>query len=346
MFTVNGRNVNDVYMEGMTLLSNVGEESESRAGDVLVAPCPVTSIYQRPCERVLIDERRDANPFFHLFESLWMIQGRRDAAFLNQFVRDFGDRFAEEDGNLHGAYGWRWRNHFWGDQLEEVIRKLRANPLDRQVVIQMWDPNVDLGGGKRDIPCNTQLYLRIRNTQPGTLHVEPPVLDLTIMCRSNDIVWGAYGANAVHFSMLQEYLAGCIGVGVGTMYQISNNFHAYKSVFERVWPAETVSWMMYETGAVHALPIGSDWEHWDDDLDSFLQAPLSLRQGYKNTWFSNVAWPMFQAHNLHKEGKHASAVAVAREVEAEDWRLAALQWLERRHAKYRTSGRVEEVRQS
>jgi thymidylate synthase len=53
------------------------------------------------------------------------------------------------------------------------------------------------------------------------------VLDLTVLCRSNDVVWGAYGANAVHFSVLQEYLAGRIGVDVGVMYQFSNNYHGY-----------------------------------------------------------------------------------------------------------------------
>jgi hypothetical protein len=165
------------------------------------------------------------------------------------------------------------------------------------------------------------------------------------MCRSNDIVWGAYGANAVHFSMLQEYLAGMIGVGVGTMYQISNNFHAYKSVYERVWPTESLSWMMYETGAVRPMPIGTDWEHWDDDLDLFLQSP-NRAEAYKNRWFGDVAVPMFVSHRLFREGKHASAITEAREIKAEDWRLAALQWLERRMKKFETRGQIEEVRSS
>jgi hypothetical protein len=47
----------------------------SRAGDVLVAPHPVMSVTSIPTERVLFDPARDANPFFHLFESLWMLAG-------------------------------------------------------------------------------------------------------------------------------------------------------------------------------------------------------------------------------------------------------------------------------
>ena len=41
-------------------------------------------------------------------------------------------------------------------------------------------------------------------------------LQMTVHCRSNDIIWGTYGANAVHFSILQEYVAARIGVDLGT----------------------------------------------------------------------------------------------------------------------------------
>ena len=33
-----------------------------------------------PCERVLLYPERNANPFFHLYESLWMLAGRNDVA--------------------------------------------------------------------------------------------------------------------------------------------------------------------------------------------------------------------------------------------------------------------------
>ena len=210
MYVINARNVNDAYNQGLIHLLKEGEVQDTRAGQVIVLPYPLTTVYEKPTERVLFDPVRDANPFFHLFESLWMLSGRNDATWLDQFVSDFSVRFAEDDGMQHGAYGYRWRNHFYNDQLPVLIDILKTNNNDRRAVLTMWDPASDLGvRDKKDIPCNSQAFLRVRKGSSG------PVLDITVCCRSNDAIWGAYGANAVHFSVLLEYLARMIGVGVG-----------------------------------------------------------------------------------------------------------------------------------
>ena len=225
MIVLAGTNVNDLYTQGITLIQENGKPDKSRAGDVLVMPCPVMSVYEKPMERVLFDQRRDANPFFHLFEGLWMLSGSNDVDPLTHYVKDFS-RFAEDDGVIHGAYGYRWRTEFGFNQLDVIVQKLRTNPQDRQAVLQMWDCSMcdDLTLDWKDRPCNTHCYFRARDGE----------LDMTIMCRSNDIIWGAYGANAVHFSMLLEYMAGRIGIRVGKMYQFSNNYHAYVNMLEKV----------------------------------------------------------------------------------------------------------------
>jgi hypothetical protein len=150
-------------------------------------------------------------------------------------------------------------------------------------------------------------------------------LDLTVTCRSNDVVWGAYGANAVHFSVLLEYLAGRIGVRVGKMYQISNNWHLYDSVASRFKPSEYRPY----PGSV---PMGTDWDRWDEDLTMFMdgaESPLS----YRNDWFSSVAEPMWAAHSLWKVGDRIGAQLEAARIGAPDWRIAVLQWMDRRMLK-------------
>jgi len=252
MRVILARNVQSAYFQGLNYLMNHGLQEESRAGPVLVSPTPVTTVYEKPRERVLLDPGRDANPFFHHFEALWMLAGRDDAAFLNRYVGDFGLRFAESDGVIHGAYGQRWRWHFGFDQLDVIVRKLTDEPETRQCVLTMWDPSKspaaaleagsdDLCGSWRDRPCNTHVFLRVRGERGersvGHGNVEDydeRVLDLTVCCRSNDVIWGAYGANAVHFGALQEYVAARVGVGVGRMYQVSNNYHAYVSTLAKV----------------------------------------------------------------------------------------------------------------
>jgi thymidylate synthase len=359
MQTLTGRNVNQLWARAVPLIQQLGVKSPSRAGDVLVAPHPVMSVTTAPMERVLFDKARDANPFFHFFEALWMLNGRRDAAFLDTFVHDFGSRFAEAHGNLYGAYGYRWRFGFDVDQLNVAVDRLRKDPFDRRVVIAMWNPEDDclepdfmdddkqeLYPEPKDLPCNTHIYLRVREEPvPGDEGDEPEtvrVLDLTVCCRSNDIVWGAYGANAVHFSFLLEYLAGRIGVRVGTMYQLSNNWHAYVPVLERLnakvdHTTKLFTPEPYSGGSVQPVPIGKAWDEWDKDLKEFMrwtERPLDRgTRVIENQWFETTAKPLWKAHAAHRLGETANAFAFTNDVEASDWGLAARQWLERRYSK-------------
>lgn len=184
--------------------------------------------------------------------------------------------------------------------------------------MDLWDPEeLDDETGlpfpePKDVPCNTQIYPRIVDGS----------LDITITCRSNDVVWGAYGANAVHFSVLQEYLAGRIGVPVGTMYQISNNWHLYEAVAKRLEP---VPHRLYPG----AMDMGTHWDTWDTDLHVFMnkRATSSI---YSNEWFSKVAEPMWDAHELWKAGDRIGAQLMANDIMAPDWRTAVHEWMARR----------------
>lgn len=328
MLVIEGRNINDVYARGLLGLKRYGVREESRNGPVLVAPAPVMSIYHNPCERVLFDQERDANPFFHLMEAIWMFAGRDDAAFLNRFVKDFGSRFAEEDGSLWGAYGRRWRGHFvdtesyspydenlpYLDQIKICVDLLKKNPNDRRVVISMWDPTMDLDQDKRDVPCNTQLYPRIVDG----------ALDLTIMCRSNDIIWGAYGANAVHFSFLQEAMAAGIGCKTGIMYQLSNNWHGYLNTLPE---NDSNDERIYQMSGMCNLPLVDNYDTFYDDCRIFCEGGVTT---WTNSFFWTAAGPMLQVHKTFKENGAKAALDICKDIGAPDWRLAATMWLQRR----------------
>ncbi len=337
MQLIRARNVNDAYAQGLYYLVKAGIKSPSRVGEVLVSPVPVTTIYEQPQERVLFDSKRDANPFFHLFESLWMLAGRNDAKWLDRFVGDFSKRYAEADGVMHGAYGWRWRNHFsipeTFDQLQTVINRLRKDPNDRRVVIQMWDPEADLGADKLDVPCNLCVVPRVHDGK----------LDITVMCRSNDAIWGAYGANAVHFSMLQEYLASKIGVRMGTYYQISNNFHAYTKVMDLVHDNEYhVMEDLYRERVfrTRVYPLVTVPDAFEEDLQLFFTSSdkeipeLPTRElVFTNSFFEVVAVPMMFAHHFAKKKEWASAIQFINGLNI-DWRDAGLAWIKRRQRQY------------
>lgn len=361
MRVMSGRNVNELFYSGLDYLLSEGEWSRSRAGDVLVSPVPVTSMYERPQERVLFDATRDANPFFHGFEGLWMLAGQSSATELDFYVRDFGKRFAESDWKIHGAYGERWRNAFGFDQLSAIVDKLKKDFTDRQCVLQMWDCTTeqqspidgiraeshgqnDLLGSWKDRPCNTHVYFRVRDASLRT----DPVLDMTVCCRSNDIIWGAYGANAVHFSMLQEYVAGRVGVGIGRMYQVSNNFHGYVDVLAKMNLSSAVPKDNWYASHPEIVPMGEDWNMWDRDLESFMDwhrwltgmfrekkdgirdSVLSTEICFVNDWFSDVPVQMARAYAMYRLGDIPQALVIASGIGADDWHLACTEWLQRR----------------
>lgn len=364
MHVIKARNVAHALYQGLDYIHEHGENEPSRDGPVLVSPVPVTTVYARPTERVVFDEWRDANPFFHLFESIWMLAGQNDARWLDTWVRDFSSRYAEPGGLMWGTYGHRWRSHFEQDQLQDIVHRLRRNPRDRRIVLSMWDPSYDLVGPEdidedgvadwgahpepRDLPCNTHVYFRVRNEDPlldgrdvmtENGQLEHQVLDMTVLCRSNDIVWGAYGANAVHFSVLQEYMAAAIGVGVGIYYQMSNNYHLYTERFAKMLPGwggapSYNPYLHLASGGSRVMPMRmvTQPQEFLRDCERFVFDPSWDQAIYANSWFSQVAVPMRQAHLAFKHGDVLTAQHIMDQIAASDWRLACQQWVSR-HAK-------------
>jgi hypothetical protein len=326
VLTIFAKNVNEAFDMAVIQMERVGVTEQSRNGGVTVAPYPVMTVYDRPQERVLFNRYRDANPFFHLFECLWMLSGSNEGTWLDRFISDFSSRYGEPEKGMMiwGAYGNRWRRWFEYDQLDVIIKRLRKDPKDRRVVIQMWDPQLDMYDPTevddetgqpfpepRDVPCNTAIYPRIVGG----------ALDITVTCRSNDVVWGAYGANAVHFSFLQEYLAGMIGVKVGKYYQLSNNWHLYDDVIKRFQRDPLPAYPK-------VTPIGDNWDAWDADLTKFMSNPEAIV--YENSWFLHVARPMWRVHSEWKFGDKLAARRMAETIGAEDWRRAVIEWMGRR----------------
>jgi hypothetical protein len=160
-------------------------------------------------------------------------------------------------------------------------------------------------------------------------------LDMTIMSRSHDIIWGAYGANAVHFSFLQEYIAARLGVSVGKMYQFSNNWHAYQSTLDKINPrplSRLVDPYMerpdgYPT-RVLPLPVVTVPGSFVRDCIAFCAHDIG--EVFANEWFHTVAQPVIETHRLWRSGRRDQAAVHADSIQALDWRIACQRWMSRR----------------
>jgi Thymidylate synthase len=361
-YVIDARNVNDALYTGLIALKSSGLTADSRNGMVLRAEGPVLTSYNRPLERVLFSALRDANPFFHLYEAVWMLAGSNDAPSVARYAANMA-MYSDDGKTLHGAYGYRWRKFFGTDQLLDCIKELKRDPASRRVVLTMWDPGnkeYDSGGYHRaagdmevavgstgkpglDVPCNTHCYFDL---QSG-------VLNMTICCRSNDAVWGAHGANAVHFSYLLDFMAAAVQVQVGRLYQLSNNYHAYinRPDVERLLGVGSggadVPYMIdcrYSERLQYAEPLialgygqrtGAPVE-WLHELELFAAVDLRAGGEYPHSdklFLTEIFAPMMRAHAMFRSGGDAIACdEFLRSVPQRDWITAGREWLGRRFA--------------
>lgn len=322
--------------------------NDSRNGPVIKFKGLTVIEWERPQYRVSFDTVRDANPAFHLFESLWMLFGGNDVKRPQYFASNMG-AYSDDGKVYNGAYGHRWVHHSGFDQLREyVIPALRANREDRRVVLQMWDANTDpakIKSGTLDVPCNLV----------ATFDAADGKLDMSVMNRSNDTVWGATGANAVHFSILQEYIASACGFQVGTYYQISSNMHLYtelnpasKRVLERA-SSTTAQYVPDYKGWLSPLKEkgdpsdGAEWQsQFDRDTAKLMQIydkVVTLGQvtpTFETQFFQNVVFPVIGAFNRYKNSDDLEDAVRFLDIRMSetrgnaDWLVATKIWLLRR----------------
>lgn len=137
-------------------------------------------------------------------------------------TKRFGDDFTEglvsdkvaylKGKNFEYAYGERIRV---GNALEEVVAMLSEDYSTRRAVLSIYHPDdVRRANNGYEVPCVTQLYLRIRNGK----------LNMTLMMRSNDIV-SAFPSDVYGFMGLQLSIANRLSLKVGTYTQLIGSAH-------------------------------------------------------------------------------------------------------------------------
>ncbi len=354
MYEITANNPEHALYLGLRALTAHGKLEGSRNGPVLAMQGPTIFKYLKPYQRVLFSPLRNANPFFHLMEALWMLAGHNDLEFPASYTKTL-ELFSDDGKTVNGAYGYRWRQHFGYDQLDVVIKELSINPTSRRCVVAMWDAHDDatvgdqreqigyegdlkraVSGGK-DVPCNTHVYFRIVNGE----------LDMTVCNRSNDAVWGAQGANAVHFSLMQEYVARSVGVKLGAYYQFANNYHVYTERDDVKRLLATISdnplsdrkhyhFGRYDNDLVIPTPLWpGPYPEWRASFDEELSVFMGDPDGHVTAYASpllRIADRMKRAHLAYKADDLPLAKGILRD-NKRDWAVAGYEWLERIEAK-------------
>jgi thymidylate synthase len=213
--------VDGVWRQAHAAVAGTAEDAKqpSRAGETLEL-LHVGLQVDDPRQRWVISRRPQVNPAFAIADALWILAGSNDADVMNYWFPNL-PKFAGHGPTYAGAYGHRLRKHFGVDQVKRACDALSAVPESRQVVLQFWDVLSDLplsDGAPRsaDVPCNVISMLKVRDGR----------LEWTQVLRSNDLFRGLPN-NFVQFTLLQEVMAGWLGLDVGPYHQWSDSLHIY-----------------------------------------------------------------------------------------------------------------------
>lgn len=329
MNVISAETTPNLYVECLIRLPMIGRLEPSRNGEVLAASGPVCLTLFDPTKRVLYDPVRKANPYFHVMEFVWMMAGSDNVKWIEQFNSGYRNYAEPGTDSVWAAYGKRWLDHFptigpndeFGDQISLIVQMLKDDSSTRRAVLSMWDPTFDLEP-HNDLPCNTHIYFRVRNEK---VHGYGMQLDMTVCNRSNDLIWGALGANVVHMTFLHELIALAAGYDIGTYRVLSNNLHVYtgmpryEEIMRERWSPNPCHGRMKLLNEKETL---ADFLH---DAQDFLTNTDDQRWAvYRTGWFTDVAQPMYFAYMDRKAGLDGKRFV--EQIKSEDWWAACRVW--------------------
>lgn len=298
---ISGDNPTQMYLDALMELVSKGQEVGPR-GKLTKELRPVVLQYLNPLHRITFVEGRSVNPFFQLAESIWILAGRSDVAWLTDYNKSIA-QFSDDGVYFNAPYGERLR--FWGkndaqgvvhnpiDQLKDCYEKLKADRDTRQAVAHLSDVRFDGSHvNTKDRACNISLFFKVRGGK----------LDLTVTNRSNDLHWGVFGANLCQFSTIQEAMASWLGLPVGTYTQFTDSLHIYLEDYgakhtEDILTAYGLNDWDWNDGTIDSVGtthfefpdeprMNSDWEQWHGIINGYFRSMdkyMSNPQTYMHT---------------------------------------------------------------
>jgi thymidylate synthase len=163
-----------------------------------------------------------------IHELLWFLKGDTNIKYLNENRVSIWDEWADQNGNLGRVYGAQWMDWRKPDggsvnQVETVIKAIKANPASRRHIVCAWNP-----GELEQMalpPCHAffQFYV---NEKKGTLSCQ-------LYQRSADLFLGV-PFNIASYALLTMMMAQVCDLKPGEFVHTFGDLHIYKNHLEQV----------------------------------------------------------------------------------------------------------------
>lgn len=333
MELIKGKSLNDVIFKLLELLLKSGYETDSRNGPV-ISLYDVEIIIENPRARHLSLIGRNNNIFATFAESFWILAGETKIDPYLSFFLPRAAKYSDDGENWRGAYGERLYAY---DQLENVVDTFKEEGIfTRRAVLSLYMPNRDTKTSLKekynltsslDIPCNNLIHFFITPDKK---------LNMKVVQRSGDIIFGISHINIFEFSLLHEMLLHILKLEVdkelmlGIHHHSVTNLHLYddgkkqaieilkNKTYQKLdlvntdkiyFPISTHNNKEFFSGIVNQISqlIASDlssYEYVENELKTIFKnfdVPIeeNLLWGYTETVISYVFQEKFNKHMSH-----------------------------------------------
>ncbi|MFJ4221769.1 thymidylate synthase [Curtobacterium luteum] len=214
------RNVSEAFVGALQDVMHSGRDITVRGNRTRELTHQLLTL-THPMERSVAVPFRHNDPFAAIAETMWVLAGRNDIAFLSHYLPRASD-YSDDGATWRAGYGARLRAWDTVDQLAAVTELLRTDPDSRRAVMSLYDPATDFAPSN-DVPCTNWLQFLLRD---GELH-------MSVTIRSNDLFWGFSGINTFEWSVLLEMVAFWVHATPGTAHYFIGSLHVYERHFTR-----------------------------------------------------------------------------------------------------------------
>ena len=210
-----GADINSIYLDALIFAEESKHSPTASRNGIVYDFGPAYFEFDQPYNQLLLLRNRKFNPYFAVVESAWVLSGKKELKCLQSIIDSYG-QFSDDGASLNGAYGYRMRSFFEIDQLEALINLLVDDSETRRAVITLYSPSDLLNNQSLDIPCNTTLFFKKRNSR----------LDITVINRSNDLYLGI-PYNIFTFNVILKFVAYKTGLEIGVQRHFTDSLHVY-----------------------------------------------------------------------------------------------------------------------
>ena len=205
-------NANDAFDYYYDYIMHSGKRSNSHK-TLYILNCGF--YIMNPQQNEITEKWRKWNKEYAEYEWQWYLSGDQNADAIAERAKIW-KQMQDEDGNVRSNYGYQWNRN---GQLDYVVQELQRDPNSRRAVISLYDGK-EHSTYQYDTPCTLAIHF----------YIEDNKLDMSVMMRSNDLVYG-FCNDQYCFSKLQQLIAERLGCEVGIYYHFASNMHIYERHF-------------------------------------------------------------------------------------------------------------------